>query len=528
MVARNVIKNLAAAEDLLHGVGEVEQLRNGEVYSVSRIDIPLGLTSVAELANVDPIKYSRVRVGNTEFEYVSGAWQERLVLAPYPLVAGLTLTERYNQVISNGVVSKYVGVLPYMTTGSEDITAAPWQVLVTGGAGGGIVFAEPPASLAIGATYFNPATFEIAFAYNDGDSSQYITFPLAKPLGGSSGGSTEGEANTASNLGAGTGVFASKAGLDLQFKSLVAGSNVTIANDANTVTISATGSGGTTDHSALTNRNIADQHTIASITSLQSTLDGKAPAVHSHTIANVTGLQAALDAKQATLVSGTTIKTINGVTLLGSGDLVVGAGGGETNTASNLGAGTGVFASKVGVDLRFKSLVAGSNVTIANDANTVTISATGSGGTTDHSALTNRNIADQHTIASITSLQSTLDGKASTAVVTTTVNGLMIAADKVRLNGMADNATANSPDATLLARANHTGTQAISTVTGLQIALDGKQAVDADLTAIAAISTNGVLQRTGANTWSTLVDVKEIVVSATAPTDTTKLWLDIN
>lgn len=41
------------------------------------------------------------------------------------------------------------------------------------------------------------------------------------------------------------------------------------------------------------------------------------------TIANVTGLQDALDAKQATLVSGNNIKTVNGVSVLGSGDLVI-------------------------------------------------------------------------------------------------------------------------------------------------------------------------------------------------------------
>lgn len=46
-------------------------------------------------------------------------------------------------------------------------------------------------------------------------------------------------------------------------------------------------------------------------------------------------LQAALDAKQATLVSGTTIKTINGSTVLGSGDLAV--------TASNPSYAPGLF-----------------------------------------------------------------------------------------------------------------------------------------------------------------------------------------
>ena len=58
-------------------------------------------------------------------------------------------------------------------------------------------------------------------------------------------------------------------------------------------------------HSELTGRDTADQHTISAIT----------------------GLQTALDSKQATLVSGTNIKTINGTSVLGSGDLVVSATG---------------------------------------------------------------------------------------------------------------------------------------------------------------------------------------------------------
>ena len=48
--------------------------------------------------------------------------------------------------------------------------------------------------------------------------------------------------------------------------------------------------------------------------------------------------------------------------------------------------------------------------------------------------------------------------------VTTAVDGLMIAADKTKLNGIATGATANSADATLLARANHTGTQLAATI----------------------------------------------------------------
>lgn len=52
--------------------------------------------------------------------------------------------------------------------------------------------------------------------------------------------------------------------------------------------------------------------------------------------------------------------------------------GGTTETASNLGAGTGIYAQKVANDFQFKSLVAGTNVSISSDANTVTINAAGS------------------------------------------------------------------------------------------------------------------------------------------------------
>lgn len=53
---------------------------------------------------------------------------------------------------------------------------------------------------------------------------------------------------------------------------------------------------------------------------------------------------------------------------------------GESNTASNLGAGAGLFGSKSGVDLRFKSLVAGTNVSLSSTASDITISASGTGG----------------------------------------------------------------------------------------------------------------------------------------------------
>lgn len=47
--------------------------------------------------------------------------------------------------------------------------------------------------------------------------------------------------------------------------------------------------------------------------------------------------------------------------------------GGEANTASNLGVGEGLYSSKSAVDLRFKSLIAGTGITLSSDANEVTI-----------------------------------------------------------------------------------------------------------------------------------------------------------
>src|SRR5690606_40061034 len=61
------------------------------------------------------------------------------------------------------------------------------------------------------------------------------------------------------------------------------------------------------------------------------------PYVPTHQLANIIGLQAALDAWQDTLVSGTNIKTVNGNSLLGSGDITLPLG--EVNTASNVGTG---------------------------------------------------------------------------------------------------------------------------------------------------------------------------------------------
>lgn len=107
--------------------------------------------------------------------------------------------------------------------------------------------------------------------------------------------------NTASNLGAGAGVYANKLDSDLRFKSIKAGTNVTVSDNGSEITIASTGGTG---------------------------------------------------------------------------------GTGEANTASNVGTGNGLFKTKSGVDLQFKSLKAGTNVTLTPGTDDITISAAGGGGGT--------------------------------------------------------------------------------------------------------------------------------------------------
>lgn len=149
--------------------------------------------------------------------------------------------------------------------------------------------------------------------------------------------------------------------LDSKQATLVSGTNIKTINGTSVIgsgDLAISGSG-TTDHSVLTNRNIADQHPISAITGLQSALDSKASTSHSHVIADTTGLQTALDSKQATLVSGTNIKTINGTSVLGSGDITV-SGGGSSDWVSQ----TAAFTAAVNTNY-YVTVSSVTNVTLA-------------------------------------------------------------------------------------------------------------------------------------------------------------------
>jgi hypothetical protein len=151
-----------------------------------------------------------------------------------------------------------------------------------------------------------------------------------------------GEVNTASNLGTippAIGIFAQKVGTDLQFKSLLAGANITLTEIG------------------------------VPVESIE--ISGPAPG-ETNTMTNIgTGLGNVFSSKVGVQFQLRTIKAGSNITVSTAGDEVVidGAAPGEVNDGVNVGAGTGtVFFQKTGTDLEFKTLKEGANITINNTA----------------------------------------------------------------------------------------------------------------------------------------------------------------
>jgi len=104
------------------------------------------------------------------------------------------------------------------------------------------------------------------------------------------------------------------------------------------------------------------------------------------------------------------------------------------------------------------------------------------------------------TLSDQTDLQAALDGKQPLATVLTNTTASFTTAQESKLAGIAAGATANSSDATLLNRANHTGTQAAATITGLAtVATSGSAA---DLTGNLAVARlNGGTDASAGTFW---------------------------
>lgn len=152
--------------------------------------------------------------------------------------------------------------------------------------------------------------------------------------------SGSGFITSATSLGSGEDVYKQETSGALQFRSVLAGAGITLTTGANEITIATSG-------------------------------------------ANTSAVNIGTGTGIFTTKSGDNIQLRSVKTGIGNINLAIAASGSsneiefvntaEINTASNLGAGAGVFAQKSVYDLQFKSIVAGSNITVTNDSTTVTI-----------------------------------------------------------------------------------------------------------------------------------------------------------
>tara|TARA_R110000868_G_scaffold733_5_gene5341 strand:- start:2221 stop:3156 length:936 start_codon:yes stop_codon:yes gene_type:complete len=144
----------------------------------------------------------------------------------------------------------------------------------------------------------------------------------------------------AENLGTGEEVHKQTDNYVLQFRSITAGSGITLTTGTDDITIATSGA-----NTSATN------------------------------IGTGTGI---FTSKSGDNIQLRSLKTGTGninltVAASGTGNEIEVVNTAEINTASNVGSGTGVFAQKSTYDLQFKSLIAGSNVSLSSDSTSVTI-----------------------------------------------------------------------------------------------------------------------------------------------------------
>ena len=149
-----------------------------------------------------------------------------------------------------------------------------------------------------------------------------------------------GEANTASNSGGGEGIFIAKSGVNLPFKSLIGGSNVSVTSTATEITINAT-------------------------------------VGETNTASNLAGGVGIFESKVGSDLRFHSLSAGVNVTIVDSGNFLTIAASGEANTGSSLGGTEAVFAGKNLIDLEFKGLTAGAGITLTPTANDITIATTG-------------------------------------------------------------------------------------------------------------------------------------------------------
>ena len=115
---------------------------------------------------------------------------------------------------------------------------------------------------------------------------------------------------------------------------------------------------------------------------------------------------------------------------------------------------------------------------------------------------------------------SATDTDTTYSVATTSADGLMSSGDKTKLDGVATAATANDTDANLKNRANHTGTQAASTITNFATEVANTSAVTTNTAKVSNVTTNLSASADG----TSLTVASSDGTDASIPAATTSAW----
>ena len=318
-------------------------------------------------------------------------------------ITGLPLTSDSLIIGVGGVLDELpVGVLGDVLTVTG--TGVDWTA---GGGGGGVVSVNG----AVGVVELDLDDINDVIAPSPVDQyvltwDQFCNAWVAAPAPGAGG----GEVNTGSNSGTGAGVFRNKTGSLLNFRSLVAGSsgNVTITENTNEIEIEVATVGEVNTVAALGGGIDLFSAKVGSELRFKTLVGGANVAldnfsnpdeivINSTASSGVTsvngnpGPAVLLDLDDIGDVLASTPSTNDVIAWSGvawvAGPLAPILEIGEANTASNLGIGAGVFDSKSGIDLQFKSLVASGGLILTPGPNEILFDATGISGTVTSIAL---------------------------------------------------------------------------------------------------------------------------------------------
>lgn len=263
---------------------------------------------------------------------------------------------------------------------SDDLTSG-------GGGGGGSVTQGANVGTGQGEVYKNTIGNTINFKkLNAGDNIDIINGTDEITI------TSLGEANTAINLtSSGKSIFAQKVGVELQLRKLIAGNNIVLTENANDITIEATtsgsggGSGAPVDVSYVTlgtSTGLSNERVLTAGTGINIVDGGANNPVYIHNTL----------AQYPTYNGGTSVQTGPGGLFIFQSPLSLNYVPGlpdvfnisttaQNNDGANVGAGSGqIYKNKTGSTLNFRTLSAGSNVTISQVGDVVEIASTSGGG----------------------------------------------------------------------------------------------------------------------------------------------------